>query len=180
MKRQFFIAAMALALLATPALAQNATTGNNNANNSLNGPSQRLQMLRSDMDRLFSRFFHDNGNGQNAFDMDFGGNPAVDVVDHGDNYVVSAQVPGMDVSNLDVSVAGSRLILRGQEQTAKSDDKFIRHETISGAFDREITLPDNADLSKADATYKDGMLTITIPKSAAAANARKLPIKKLD
>ncbi len=178
MKRKIFAAALALALLASPALAQDTARPANDTASSSSGPSQRLETLRAEMNRTLNRLF-DRTNTP-GFDMDFGDNPAVDVVDGGNNFVVTAEVPGVDPSNLDVSVAGSRLIIRGTEPTAKSDDKYLRRESISGAFQREITLPDTADLSKAEATYKDGVLTVTTPKSATAVNARKLPIKKLD
>lgn len=102
--------------------------------------------------------------------------PMVDVSETKDNVVVKAEIPGMEAKDMDVSVSGDVLTIKGQKKTEeeKKDEHYHYRERYSGSFQRSFRLPVAVKTEKADAAFKDGVLTITIPK---AEEAKKKEIK---
>jgi len=129
-------------------------------------PFSEMSTLRRQMDRLFDESFplrfwstSGTGNGTNYF--------PVDVLDAGDNVVIEASLPGVKPEDIDISVTGQTVTLKGeskQEHEHKAEN-FVRHERTHGAFIRQITLPTEVDANKAEAAYENGLLCLTLPKA---------------
>lgn len=92
--------------------------------------------------------------------------PAVDIHEHDDRFVLYADIPGVDPSDIEVSMDKGVLSIKGERssQTDEEKDGFRRVERIHGTFYRRFTLPDTADADNIKATGKDGVLEIVIPK----------------
>ena len=130
-------------------------------------PFSEISTLRRQMDRLFDesfplRFWGGNGG-------DSGGTTyfPIDVMESGDNVVVEASLPGVKPEDIDISVTGQTLTLRGeskQEHEHKAEN-FYRHERTHGQFIRQIALPTEVDANKAEAQYENGLLCLTLPKA---------------
>ncbi len=114
--------------------------------------------------------------GSNAF-------PATDIIDNGKNFVVRMALPGRNPKGIHVSITKHYITIKGRntaQETFKSKDYLLR-ENASGAFARTITLPQSADTAHAKATYKEGMLTITMPKKITEkAQTHDLPIESIN
>lgn len=138
--------------------------------------SDPFDQLRSEMDRLFDHFLERRDLGpwpEGTF------SPAIDVKDTDDAILVSAELPGIDESELDVSVNRDILTIRGEkrEESDKKENGRKYVERSYGMFERGIPLHCAVDESKVKATFKKGVLKITLPKTAEAKNAsRKIPI----
>jgi HSP20 family protein len=94
--------------------------------------------------------------------------PAIDVFEKEDQFVVKAELPGMNEEDLDVSVAGDTLTIKGEkkmESEVKEKD-YYRCERSYGSFMRSIPLPSSVDASKIKASYEEGVLQVTLPKAA--------------
>jgi HSP20 family protein len=122
----------------------------------------------SDFDDLFERMTqtHAGALGRHAEDADF----AVDVAHHDDEIVVTADVPGFEKADFDVAVDGDRLTIHAESETETDIDEeaYLRRERHHHAMRRTIRLPADADGDGASATYRNGVLTVTIPVEADA------------
>jgi HSP20 family protein len=96
--------------------------------------------------------------------------PRVDVVDRPEEVVVRAEVPGVEKENLDVSLADNTITIKGSTSHEEKEEKgnYYRSEMSRGSFTRTITLPADVDGSKTKATFKNGIVEVTMPKVAAA------------
>jgi len=96
--------------------------------------------------------------------------PPVDVFEKGDQLTFKAEVPGVDREHLDVRVEDGVLTIQGERKHEAEVDEagMYRRERVHGTFTRSFTLPKNVDGAKVAATYKDGILEVTVPKSEAA------------
>ncbi|MDF1578138.1 MAG: Hsp20/alpha crystallin family protein [Desulfurivibrionaceae bacterium] len=92
--------------------------------------------------------------------------PRVDISENDKEFVINAEIPDIKKEDVKVNVENGVLTLRGERKQEKEekDKKFHRIERFYGSFCRSFTLPDNVDEAKIDATFKDGMLKLTIPK----------------
>jgi len=131
-------------------------------------PFWQLSTLRDEIDRLFESPLAEFTRSSQQF---LGGwLPAVDMYENKDNLVVKAELPGMDKKDIDISIHEGVLTLSGERKT---DEKYkeaevYRTERFLGRFQRTITLPSPVQLDKVSATYRDGMLTVTLPKTEEA------------
>ncbi len=93
--------------------------------------------------------------------------PAVDISETDKEYLVRAELPGVEKKDVKISVSNGMLTLHGERQMKKEekDEKHHRVERFFGNFTRTFTLPDNADESKINAQFKDGILTLHMPKT---------------
>jgi HSP20 family protein len=126
------------------------------------------------MDRFFSGFDIEpwgraNGAGNGTFV------PHVDVSETDKAVKVTAELPGMDEKDIDVTLSGDSLIIQGEkkEESEQKDKDFYRIERRYGSFQRVIPLSTDVDESKVRAGFKKGVLKITLPKTAEAQQARK-------
>lgn len=96
--------------------------------------------------------------------------PRVDVVDRDTEVLVRAEVPGVDKDDLDVSVTDNTVTIRGKTRHEEKEEKgdYYRCEISSGSFARTVTLPSDVDTEKADASFKDGVLELKMPKISKA------------
>ncbi|HQT47618.1 MAG TPA: Hsp20/alpha crystallin family protein [Acidocella sp.] len=106
--------------------------------------------------------------------------PSVDVVEDDKSYTVTAELPGLTAEDVDVSLEGSSLIIKGEKQneTKKEEKNYYLSERSYGAFERSFYLPDGVDRDKIKAEVAKGVLTVTLPKTAAAqAKTKKIEVK---
>lgn len=106
--------------------------------------------------------------------------PAIDVVEKKDAYVMYAELPGVDVSQIDISFEQNVLTIRGNRRSSIDTEKqgevrVYAAERINGTFERSIRLPEFVDGERIAADLTNGVLTVTVPK-ARAAQARKIEI----
>jgi HSP20 family protein len=131
--------------------------------------------LRKEMDRLFERF----GDWDLPEMRVFGEwTPSLDVLETKDALVVKAEIPGIESNDISVSLEGQMLTIKGEKRHEKEekDEQFYRAERSYGAFARTVRLPASVDGSKVTATYKNGLLTVTMPK-APGAKGNLIPVK---
>jgi HSP20 family protein len=102
---------------------------------------------------------------------------AFEVKETKDAFQFKADVPGVKESDVDVNLTGNRLTIAGRREAEKEDktDTYYTYERSYGSFTRTFTLPEEADLQNVRAELKDGVLTVALPKKAAAV-AKKIPI----
>jgi HSP20 family protein len=128
-------------------------------------PFQDLMQINNQLSRTLGRTF------SNASEESLGmWAPPVDVYEKGDQLVFKAELPGVRREDLDVRVEDGVLTLQGErrEDTEVKEESLYRRERTYGTFTRSFTLPKHVDGSKITATYKDGILEVTVPKSEAA------------
>lgn len=105
--------------------------------------------------------------------------PSVDIEEEDGNYLIKADLPGVDKKDIEVKMEGGVLSIRGEKHTEKETGKGSkRHRTerFHGSFARSFTLPDAVKPDQVNAVYKDGVLSLTIPK-AEEARAKSIDIK---
>ncbi len=105
--------------------------------------------------------------------------PSVDIEEEEDKYVIKADLPGVEKKDIDVKLENGILSIRGEKQTETETGKGTkRHRTerFHGTFARSFTLPDAVKADKVDASYKDGVLELSIPK-AEEAKPKSIDIK---
>ncbi len=114
---------------------------------------------------------------------DFSGiwSPPVDIFDNDGEIVLKAELPGLKKEDIDINVEDNLLTLRGErkrekEVSDKNDKGVFRSERVYGSFSRSFTLPTSVAADKINASYKDGVLTISLPK-AEEAKPRQIAIK---
>lgn len=131
--------------------------------------------LRKEVDRLFDRFF-ESGWPETPALGDW--EPTVDVTEDKDTVTVKAELPGVEQKDIGVSLQDGVLTIKGEKQ-AEKEEKDKRHHRVErsyGAFLRAIRLPAAVETGKVTATFKDGVVTITLPK-APEAKGTTIPVK---
>ena len=106
--------------------------------------------------------------------------PAVDVSETEKAYEITAELAGMDEKNIEVNVANGGLTIKGEKQDEKEEKKkdYYRRERSYGSFERNFDVPQNVDADKVEASFKKGVLTVTLPKKAEAQKpAKKIEVK---
>jgi HSP20 family protein len=136
------------------------------------GPS-----VRRELDRLFDRFLEPAWS-----EMPTLGDwsPTVDVSEDKDAVTVKAELPGVEQKDIAVSLQDGVLSIKGEKRAEKEekDKRYHRVERSYGAFYRSIQLPSTVDTGKVSATFKDGVVTITLPK-APEAKGTTIPVKAM-
>ena len=96
--------------------------------------------------------------------------PAVDVVEEPESFLVKADLPGVSKDDVSVAIQDSFLTIKGERkhEMEKKDGNFYHQERVHGQFVRTVELPTRVDASKVLATFKDGVLQVTLPKSEEA------------
>lgn len=93
--------------------------------------------------------------------------PGIDISETDDQFLISAELPGMDKEDIEISLENRQLSISGERKFEKKEDgkKFHRVETRYGSFNRSFQLPDNVDEESIEATYENGLLNISIDKA---------------
>jgi HSP20 family protein len=115
-------------------------------------------------DRVFDRFF-DGFDYSNSFRT-----PAVDVREDDDKYLMEMELPGLTEKDVNVKVEDGVLTISSKKEESKEekDEGYLRRERRHHSFSRSFTLPDNVDVDKITANFKNGLLDVSVPKSPAA------------
>lgn len=141
-----------------------------------------LASLQEEMNRLFEHFYTGTQLYLTDWDKKLAASPAVNVVEDGSGFKVEAELAGMDPKNVEIEITGGYLTLKGERKEEKEEKKeggsYLRQEISYGSFLRTVALPETADGDKAKASFKNGILTITVPKKAEAQQKpRKIEIR---
>jgi HSP20 family protein len=136
-------------------------------------PALRSPLLSSSFHRQISRLLNGFPFDDESFDLvspSVGWIPSLDVAETEGAVVVKAEIAGIDPKEIDISVNGDTLYLKGERKEEKEEKGKTWHrvERSYGAFTRAVTLPVPVSAEKVEATAKDGVLTITLPKSEAS------------
>ena len=130
-----------------------------------------------EVDNLIDRFFGDFRTGPLGYSEHFGDDfmPRVDISENDKAIKVTAELPGMDEKDIDITLTHDSLTIKGEkkEETEEKEKDFYRMERRYGSFHRVIPLSTEVDETKAEADFKKGVLRITLPKTAEAQQARK-------
>jgi HSP20 family protein len=136
-------------------------------------------LFRKEMDALFDNFF--SGFDLQRFESSLGGfNPKVDVVENDKEIKVTAELPGIDEKEIDLSLSRGALTIRGEKQKEKEGrgKDYYRMERSFGAFSRVIPLPAEVDDENVQASFRKGVLSITLPKTVQELReTKKVPVK---
>jgi HSP20 family protein len=148
-----------------------------------NGQTDPVAALHSDVNRAVTDFLQ-------MFNMPLAGWPAmwtgddggfqVDVAETDKEVKVTAELPGMEDKDIDVRMGNGMLIISGEKKADRQDDKngYILRERAFGRIERAVPLPDGLQNDGAEATFKSGVLTVTIPKTAQARDgAKRIPLR---
>ena len=131
-------------------------------------PFRGLDELRDEMDRIFERTF---GRAERrGIPMVRGWVPSIDMFDRDSEVVVRADIPGMSKEDIDISVLGNMLTISGEQKSEEKidEDNYQYRERSYGKFQRNLPLPQGVDAGNIKASYKDGTLEITMPKTEEA------------
>ena len=145
--------------------------------------------FRNEMDRLFDRFgsgfgfpslrrmFDIEPMSRSSFSFSM---PAIDMSEDDKAYKIAAELPGMEAKDIDVSVTGDMLVLKGEKRQEKEekDKNYHFSDRAYGSFQRAFELPASVDRNKVAADFSKGVLTITLPKTTEAQKpAKKIEVK---
>jgi HSP20 family protein len=142
-------------------------------------PFRDLLASQREFDRLFRDFFTPSpGEGELSTRT---WAPAVDIYETADSIVLKAELPGVDPKDVDVRIEENRLYLKGERRFEKEvkEENYHRVERSYGSFARSFALPNSIAADKVTAEYKDGVLSLTLPKrEEAKPKAIKVEVKK--
>jgi HSP20 family protein len=96
--------------------------------------------------------------------------PPLNLYDAGDRYILSVQLPGLAPADIDLTITGETLTLRGERKRTEGvkEDSYRRQERPMGRWSRTITLPDRVESTQVSASFADGILTVSIPRAESA------------
>lgn len=150
------------------------------------GPSLMDPMsVMDDMDRLFDNFRRDWEGAfmlPHSFGTELARQPLIDLADNGKEYLIKAEVPGLNKDDLKIEITKDSIEISGETKSEESEEDkkkgYIRRERRYASFYRSLPLPESILTDKADAELKDGILTVKLPKAAPAERkAKKVPVK---
>ena len=137
-------------------------------------PWREVDVLRREMDRLWESFFE----GRPGKKPEEAGEwlPSLDVAETKNDLVVKAELPGMDPKDIDISLSNGFLTIKGEKKQEKEekDENYHLIERSYGSFTRSVRLPREVQSDKITASFKNGVLRVTLPKSE---EAKKKEIK---
>lgn len=123
----------------------------------------RWSNLRAELNSLFDSSSWADGTEQAQ--LFNGWTPALDLYQTADDIVAVVELPGMKKEEIELSLHEGALTISGERKGSASDDQNARTERFVGKFRRSISLPTRVDANKVNASYKDGILTVTLPKA---------------
>jgi HSP20 family protein len=139
-------------------------------------PGRDLANLQDEMERMFRHVF----GGESERPTTAGAwSPVLDVEESEDGFVLHVELPGVGPDDVEVSLEENILTITGERSfyRDRNADSFRRVERRFGRFHRSIRMPDRVDSDRVEASYKDGLLTITVPK-AEEAKPRRIEVKQ--
>jgi len=144
--------------------------------------SSPIFSLQREMNNMFDRFFNDLSPAR-LWDDEINGRylPRVDIKETGREVCIEAELPGMDEKDIDISLSGNMLTLRGEKKVEREekDEGFYHVERSYGKFHRDIPLPAEVETGNVEAVFKKGILSIHIPKKPESQQkSKRIEIKK--
>lgn len=142
-----------------------------------------IATFQDEVNQLFSDFFGEAHlpawmhRSQPAFTF----NPAMDVTENDKQFKITCELPGLDARDVQINASEGYITIRGEKKEEKKEERegYFRQERSYGSFQRVLPLPDIANLDKAEASFKNGVLTLTIPKKAGTqSKERKIEIRQ--
>ena len=129
-------------------------------------PFREIERMTRDLGRFWDSFFGGGSKGRVEGEW----LPSLDLAETDNELVVKAELPGMDPKDIDISLSDGTLTIKGEKKQEKEEKKSDYHfiERSYGAFTRSIQLPRQVEREKISASYKNGLLRITLPKSEEA------------
>ncbi len=139
-------------------------------------PSRELNRMHDDLNRLISSFF--SGDAPETSFARGAWEPAVDISETPESYLVTAELPGMSKDDVNISYEDGILTIRGEKKQEKEEKRknYHRVERSFGAFERSFRVPSRVMVEKIEAKFKDGVLSLMLPK-AEEARPKEIPIK---
>jgi HSP20 family protein len=127
---------------------------------------------------MFDLFFNDVGL-TDFFNKEDTLMPAIDISETEKEYVVTGEIPGVDAKDLDVTLTDGILTIKGEkkQENEEKEENYHRIERHYGSFERSFRIPEKVKTDKLDATYKDGVFKLSLPK-AEVAEAKKIEVKE--
>jgi HSP20 family protein len=135
-------------------------------------PWREMERLRREMNRSFANVpSWASWNAEPSY-------PAMNVWGNEEGVIVTAELPGCDTENIDISVVGNTLTVEGVRsgETLPEDARYHRRERACGSFNRSFRLPFDVEAENVEATFEKGILTITLPRSEAD-KPKKITVK---
>jgi HSP20 family protein len=140
------------------------------------GPFRELERMRREMNSLWHSFFEERP--RRKIEELGEWSPSLDLSETKNDLVVKAEIPGIDPKDIDISLSNDILTIKGEKKQEREEKEENNHfiERSYGAFSRSIRLPREVQSDKIDASYKNGVLKVTLPKSEEA-KKREIKIK---
>lgn len=139
-----------------------------------------LAELQRQMNATFETFWRGANRPFGGIDLPGEGLPRSDVVETDDGVEISIELPGMEQGDVEVSLAGDSLTIKGEKKIEKQEEKrgYYVSERSYGSVYRSIPLPPGVDADKAEATFRNGVLTVKLPQTAdAKAKVKRVEVK---
>ena len=142
-----------------------------------------FQSFQAEIDRLFDGFFTDFGRFPSSLvskERIGPFSPKIDISNDESSIEINAELPGLDEKDIQVSLQEDVLTIKGEKKSGdeKKSKDFYRVERRFGSFERSIRIPQEVDAEKIKASFKNGVLTVSLPKSEKAKdNVRKIEVK---
>lgn len=142
-------------------------------------PFRELRSLQDEVNRLFNVGINRSGDGEEIVRGAW--SPSVDIFENQDKIVLEAELAGMKPEEVDISIENNIITLKGERKFEKTEDKdnYHRVERSYGSFVRSFTLPRTVVSDEAEASFNNGVLSVTLPKREEA-KARKIEIKGVE
>ena len=143
-----------------------------------------FESLRREVDRLFDDFRPFNWRlpsrvvgfvGQRPAGTEWEIAPAIDLAEKEDSYEITAELPGINEKNVDITLSNHTLTIKGEKSEDKEEERkdYYMSERRYGSFKRSLQIPEGVDPDKIDATFAKGVLTVRLPKTLEAKQAEK-------
>jgi HSP20 family protein len=132
--------------------------------------------IQREMNRMFNNFFRSDARDG---DLELSAwTPAVDIAEHDNEYIVKVELPGVSKEDVKITLESNILTVHGEKKHEKEtkEEDYHRVERSFGSFQRSFTLPTTVKSDKIDAVYKDGILTVSLPK-AEEAKPKQIEVK---
>lgn len=129
--------------------------------------NRNVSSLQNEIDRVFDRFFPSRDRDEEGPSQEAVWRPRMDLIETDDSYRIHLDMPGMNRDELTISYQDNELVISGERANDRlsEDEEYVRVERSFGHFRRAFTLPRTVDEEKISATYENGVLTITVPKT---------------
>jgi HSP20 family protein len=131
--------------------------------------NRNLSSLQNEIDRVFDRFFPSRDQNEESTSSQAVWRPRMDLIESEDAYRLHLDMPGMSTDDLKISYQNNELVVSGERESSRTNEneEFVRVERSFGHFRRSFTLPRTVDADNISATYDNGVLTVTVPKTEA-------------